>query len=149
MLSNIPASEHSSIIDGTRAQSAKRLDIQDPVLADRFSELVSGAKNALKSGQTVLPSAAVPSDKAVPRSLKDDLISNVTSLENTVSTIWKMSDMNGDKHMYLEKTDDFGSVAQVLQEYNDHGVKYFLATNYAHKTGISTMEEIQIFTKGK
>ena len=51
--------------------------------------------------------------------------------------------------MYLEKTDDFGSVAQVLQEYNDHGVKYFLATNYAHKTGISTMEEIQIFTKGK
>lgn len=149
MLSNIPASEPSSIVEGTRAQSAKRLDVQDPVLADRFSELISGAKNALKSGQTVLATTATPAEKAVPRSLKDDLISNVTSLEKTVDTIWKMSDMNGEKHAYLEKKDDFGGVAQVLQDYNDFGVKYFLATNYAHKTGVSTMEEIQIFTKGK
>lgn len=149
MLSNIPVSDQSAIIDGTRAQSAKRLDIQDPVLADRFSELVSGVKNALKSGHTVLPTATISPDKSVPRSLKDDLIGDVASLEKTVSTIWKMNDLNGEKHVYLEKKDDLGNVAQVLQEYNDHGLKYFLATNYAHKTGVSTMEEIQIFTKGK
>lgn len=149
MLNNITSSEHSFVIDGTRAQSAKRLDVQDPVLADRFSALVSGVKNALQSGQTVLPAAAVSPDVPVPRSLKDDLISDVRSLEKTVSTIHTMNDINGDKHVYLEKKDDFGNVAEVLHDYADFGLKYFLVTNYAHKTGISTMEEVQIFTKGK
>lgn len=146
---NISSTNNVSITDVHRNQTVKRLDDQDPVMADRFAALLVDAKTALKSGQTILPMSAVHSEKPVPRSLKDNLINDVTTLEKTIGTLFKMNDMNGDKHVHLEKHGNFGSLAQVLGDYNDFSIKYFLASNYAQKTGISTMEELQIFTRGK
>ncbi len=148
MFSNVPVDNQSILTDMNSTQSAKRLDSQDPVLVERFSRLVSGMTNALHSSHTVLPESVVNLDKPVPRSLQENLINDVTALEKGIGTIFKLNDMNGEKHVYLNKKEDVGSVAQVLYDYSDFGTRYFVATNYAHKTATSTMEEIQIFTKG-
>ena len=149
MLNNVAINDRSTITDMNGVQSAKRLDHNDPVLVDRFSRLMDGMKGALNSTQTVLPTMAVNPEKPHPRSLRDNVINDVSVLEKSIGTIFDMNDKNADKHKYLDDKGDMRSVGQVLHDYTDFSTRYFLATNYAHKTGISTMEEIQIFTKGR
>jgi hypothetical protein len=139
-----------STIQSSDLQSAKRLD-QDPILKERFANLMSGAQKSLESGTTSLQKAALPKLEGwvETKNLQESVVKDVVSLEKGIKTFMEITDDAARKNYSREETSEFGEMAEVFFQYGSVTSRYFVMTNYVNGSATRTSEEIQIFTKGR
>lgn len=137
-----------SAVSESNLQGAKRLD-QDPILKERFANLLSGVQKGLESGQTALKPAEKTNLENDTKDLKQKIVKDVVSIEKGIRSILELTDDTANKNLEIENKDELGPLSEVFFDYSRFTTNYFVATKYVHNSAESASEEIQIFSKGR